>query len=322
MRRRRKFVLWACGLAIAMLLLVVGSGLAVEAHLVGQLGRIPNAFSGLDSRPAASGNGSMNVLVVEGDAGSPSQAAWQSWPPGMAGSATVLLVHFDSTGRAPAVVVFPRTTAVEVPGHGTRSIGAVFRLGPPALLVGSVESTTQVHVDHLAVVDQSGFSELAASVHGVDVNVWNAAASGPGGSVDVRHLEGRHIVSFLHDPREPAVTLAGRQAAFLRALMDDTLHQEMRKRPLLLYHFLDTVTRSTSVDEGWSTGSMRGLVWSLRNLRSANISYVVVPVAPASARGTQPPTAEADTLWGALRDDDVRDWLAAHPSAVTPPTVR
>lgn len=69
-----------------------------------------------------------------------------------------------------------------------------------------------------------------------------------------------------------------RQQYFLHTLMDDILHQELRKEPIAVYRILDTVSRGLSVESGWSSGNMRNLSVSLRNLRSAKIAYLVVPV--------------------------------------------
>lgn len=63
------------------------------------------------------------------------------------------------------------------------------------------------------------------------------------------------------------------QRAFLQRVMEGTLRQELRKRPLDLYRVLRTTINGTAVDDGWSVVEMDLLVLSLRNLRSYAIAY-------------------------------------------------
>ena len=117
------------------------------------------------------------------------------------------------------------------------------------------------------------------------------------------------------------MAFAERQQAFLRTLMDSSLHQEMRKYPWLLYRFLDIVTDGTAVDSGWSEGGMRSLLWSLRAVRSGDITYLVMPLAQRAGSDGMHATPAAGQLDGG-GGDDVASWLNDHPGAVVPTTTR
>jgi len=111
----------------------------------------------------------------------------------------------------------------------------------PSGSVGAAESWTGRRVDHLAVVDWAAFSELG------------------------------------HDNAVPLVLPSGadrgEQQAFLREVLENTLHAEMRKEPWTLYRALHTVAEGMAVEEGWSMFDMNKLVFSLRDLRSARIVF-------------------------------------------------
>jgi hypothetical protein len=111
----------------------------------------------------------------------------------------------------------------------------------PSGPVGAAESWTGRRVDHLAVVDWAAFSEL-----GHDNAVPLVLAPGAG---------------------------RGEQQSFLREVLEETLHAEMRKEPWALYRALHTVADGMAVEEGWSTFDMHRLVFSLRDLRSAQIVF-------------------------------------------------
>ena len=72
--------------------------------------------------------------------------------------------------------------------------------------------------------------------------------------------------------RRPDATRYGSRPAvqhdFLRAVLEGTLHAELRKQPLDLYRALSTTADGTAVDDEWSVVELDGCVFSLRNLRS------------------------------------------------------
>ena len=111
----------------------------------------------------------------------------------------------------------------------------------PSGSVAAAESWTGRRVDHLAIVDWSAFSALG------------------------RDNETRLVL--------PAGASRGAQQAFLREVLDDTLHAEMRKEPWTLYRALHTVAQGMAVEDGWSAFDMTRLMFSLRDLRSAQIVF-------------------------------------------------
>lgn len=335
-RRARLVVLTVVGLLLALPVVVL---VAAGSHLSGNLVRVEGVFDGLGGRPAVpiGAEGATNVLVVVTDRGTgPGGNETASELTGDVGrSDTLMVLHLDADRRVASVVSIPRDTLVDVPGHGRRAISAAFELGGPRLGVQTVEALTGVRVDHLAVVDWSRFGALVDAVGGIHVDVAAAnrdPASGLAWEAGRNVLDGAGAVAFV---RQTAGLPGGdldriaRQHAVLAAVMADALHQEMRKDPLLLYRFLDTLTEHLAIDADWSLPDMGSLAFSMRNFRSAQISYLTMPVVPVGATGAdgggaqfQPDGEASRTLWDAVAHDRVAEWTAEHPDALTPPVVR
>lgn len=121
------------------------------------------------------------------------------------------------------------------------SSGAVGASSRPSDTVASVESWSGRRVDHLVAVDWTTFVRLAEH-NGVDPTY--AYGSRP---------------SVQHD--------------FLRRVLEGALHQELRKHPLDLYRVLSTTVDGTAVDDDMSVLELDALAFSLRDLRSNDISF-------------------------------------------------
>lgn len=111
----------------------------------------------------------------------------------------------------------------------------------PSSSVAAAEAWTGRRVDHLAVIDWSTLARL-----GHDNDVTDELAPGAG---------------------------RGQQQAYLREVLEDTLHAEMRKEPWTLYRALHTTAEGMAVEEQWSAFDMFRLVFSLRDMRSAQIVF-------------------------------------------------
>ncbi|HEX8753359.1 MAG TPA: LCP family protein [Solirubrobacterales bacterium] len=65
----------------------------------------------------------------------------------------------------------PRDSYAEIPGNESTKINAAFAFGGAALQVKTVEKFLGIKIDHLAIVDFTGFEKLIDAVGGVEVNV-------------------------------------------------------------------------------------------------------------------------------------------------------
>jgi LCP family protein required for cell wall assembly len=316
-----------------------GAILYLEHRLSENVTRIPGVFDGLDdrpSRPTGPAGDALNVLVVGTDrrsdvptTGTDARAA--SWVPGAQRSDALMILHIAADRRSAAIISIPRDTWVTVPGYGMHKINAAFSFAGPSLTIATVELLTDVRIDHLAVIDWSGFEALIDAVGGITVTVpatvtdsvrditWAAGEHRLNGEQALDYVSQRHGLPLGDLDR------IQRQQVVLRTVMQDTLHQEMRKDPRMLYDFLDTVSQHLSLDSGWSTKELVALVVSMRSFETANLRYLTMPVAGFGTEGAESVVygarRQARGLWGAVIADEVEAWAARHQSRLTPSTV-
>jgi LCP family protein required for cell wall assembly len=65
----------------------------------------------------------------------------------------------------------PRDTFAEIPGYAPTKINAAYSFGGAALQIKTVEQFLGIQIDHLAIVDFTGFEKLIDAVGGVEVDV-------------------------------------------------------------------------------------------------------------------------------------------------------
>ncbi len=113
---------------------------------------------------------------------------------------TLMLIH--AGGGAFRKLSIPRDVYTEIPGQSPQKINAAFAFGGAGAEVEAVEDFLGIEVDHVAIVDFTGFEDLIDAVGGVVVDVPNkicadisgGAGGGQGGS-SVRLGKGENTLS-------------------------------------------------------------------------------------------------------------------------------
>ncbi len=82
---------------------------------------------------------------------------------------TLMLIR--AGGGAFRKLSIPRDSYAEIPGQETQKINAAFAFGGAALEIKTVEQFLGIKIDHVAIVDFTGFEKLIDAVGGVEVNV-------------------------------------------------------------------------------------------------------------------------------------------------------
>jgi LCP family protein required for cell wall assembly len=309
-RRRLRTVLLA-GLGVVVLLAAAGVvGVELTSRRVlGNVERIPQVFAPLDEakrpqKPTGTDK-TLNVLLVGVDSGDPRAAR----------SDAIMLVHVAADRRSAAFVSIPRDAWVAVPDRGPDPISSAYASGGPSLLVRTVEQLTALRVDHFAVLDFAGFGEITDTVGGADVRVRRATPGFPAGT---NHLDGDAAVRYVRLQGGGDAERARRQQQVMKALLTEAGRIGISS-PAKTLHLLESVARTTSVDDSLSNGRMRSLALALRNLRPDQVDFVTAPVSPARAgdKRTRLDPARASGLWDAMVRDDVAGYLSQHPDLTT-----
>jgi LCP family protein required for cell wall assembly len=330
--RRAVLGLVAC---VAVLALTGLAGAIYVDHQLGQVHRIHGVFDGIGPRPYRPTSGpaaeAVNVLLLGTDrrsdvATTGSAAPARAWVPGEQRSDAMMLVHVAADRSTVTVVSLPRDSWVDVPGYGMAKINAAYSYGGASLAVRTVERLTDIRLDHLAVVDWTGFRDLTDAVGGVTVRVPQTvhdSARDITWTAGVHHLDGQQALDFVgqrYGLTGGDLDRVRRQQEVLGKLAQATLG--MREDPRLALDFVRMLTEHVSVDDRWSSRDLATLAWSLRHVGDDDVRYLTAPVADLGWEGDQSvvhlDARAGDTLWRAIRDDRLEGWAGRHPESDTP----
>jgi polyisoprenyl-teichoic acid--peptidoglycan teichoic acid transferase len=146
-------------------------------------------------------------------------------------SDSILLVRTDPSHHLISMLSIPRDLDVEIPNHGTNKINAAFAFGGPPLLIHTVDRYTGLGVNHMVLVDFTGFKDLIDSLGGVTIyNPYKVVSSQPFDGLywhfakGTIHLDGRHALAYARirhttNPRDSDITRTERQQRVTQALM-------------------------------------------------------------------------------------------------------
>lgn len=80
---------------------------------------------------------------------------------------TILLLH---TGSGPNLLMsLPRDSVVDIPDRGTNKLNAAFAFGGPKLLTRTIETETDIRIDHYVEIGFTGFVDLVDAVGGIEI---------------------------------------------------------------------------------------------------------------------------------------------------------
>lgn len=292
---RHKAVTALVGLLAVLSLIAVGGVLFLN-HKLGQIDRVDISSLPESDRPERVPGKAVNILMAgtdNGDGSGPSiaeTAASGDWLPGQYRSDTIMILHISADRESAYVVSIPRdtyTTLYDDKGEsaGKHKINAAFSLYGPAGYVSTIEHLTGVRMDHLAMIDWDGFKELTDALGGVQIYVpqtvygrssevtWPKGAQYMYGEEALRYVRTRYGLAGGDFDR------IRRQQNFLRAIMTGVLDAGTFTHPMKLSSVLDAVTQNLTVDNDWSSGDMRGLAYSLRDLRTNDVKFLSAPLA-------------------------------------------
>jgi LCP family protein required for cell wall assembly len=330
-RRTRRVLLLIVIVLMTMLGLLAGAVFVVSERLASQVHRYPNVFSGLEPDDRPPPTRALTFLFVGTDSLSEqpttgTEAPLQGQLPGNARSDVIMLVQLNADRRGATVVSVPRDAWVPVPGRGRHKINAAFAFGGPSLLVQTVESLTNIRVDHFGVIDFAGFQAMTDAVGGIDVNVLKPTSFGAlSFHAGLNHLDGEQALAYVRQrkglPRGDLDRVQRQQNA-LRALLSRARSNGTLSDPLRSYELLNAITRWVSVDDTLTNSGLRTLAMDLRGLSGDNVTFLTAPVAGLGREGAQSVVyLDADRgaeLWRAIKGGTVRDYLKKYPGDALP----
>src|SRR5215218_9419155 len=153
---------------------------------------------GTDARPPGAGDGNTSEKCFEQQ--SKGEKPHSPCSQGEFRADTLMLVR--AGGGAFRKLSIPRDTFAEIPGNAPTKINAAFAYGGAALQIKTIEQFLGIQIDHIAIVDFTGFEDLIDAVGGVTVDVpvklcadISGGAGGGQGGVSLRLHKGENTLN-------------------------------------------------------------------------------------------------------------------------------
>lgn len=336
-RGRRSTVLKIAGLTMAGLL-VLGAGAAGWAywHLDSNIKSVDINQALGDDRPAkamitpsasASASplptGSLNILVLGSDSRSGKEnKALGGGDSSGARSDTAMVVHIDAGRKKATVVSIPRDTLVTRPSCPLKSGGSTavayhamfnsaYSVGGAVCAVKTVESITNVRMDHYLEIDFSGFAKLVNALGGVtvttdeDINDDDSHLHLKAGTHTLNGKQALALARTRHGIGDGSdLGRIGLQQKLVKALLEQISSTNLFTDPAKLYTVAEAVTSSLTTDTGLdSLSELVGLGESLKGLSADRVKTVMMPVvtAPSDPNRVVAKEPAASELWESLR---------------------
>lgn len=358
-RSRGKRVLkWVAISVATVLVITVGGAYLVYRHLNGNLTHYDASKNELIKRPKKVGK-AQNILLIGSDTRAFAGSSKYGRLVAGARSDTAILVHLGAGASKAILVSIPRDSYVEIPECKLPSGGvsqaqhnkfnAAYAIGGPACTIATVESLTDIHIDHFVEVNFAGFKNMVDALGGVTICVPQAiddpivhTANGFHGSglklaAGNDHLDGEQALGYvrarysLGDGSD--LGRIKRQQAFLSAVIRKATSTGLLLDIPALYSFLNAATKSVQTDPGFGLFQLKNLASRLHGLKPGKVVLLTVPLSDTNAyRSIGGANASVviwddqrtSLLWNALRTDGplpgTQPLPSASPTASAPPS--
>ncbi|MBX9389661.1 LCP family protein [Streptomonospora nanhaiensis] len=293
-RRRRRALAWTAAAVAALLVAGTGTSYAYYRSLRANMVRHDlDAALVEEERPDKIGD-DLNILFIGSDGREGGNAAYGGRDFVGERSDALMLAHISPDGGV-QVVNFPRDSLVQIPDcapygetEGTESYygminAALFHGGPPCV-VKTIESLTDVRIDHFAHLSFVGFRDMVEAIGGVEMCI-------PEPMRDVRaqldleagrqRLDGEEALAFVRARYEIGdggdIGRIDRQQMFLGALADEVTGSGVLTDPRKTTALLEAVTEHTGTDDDFDLPTMISIGSTLAGVELSDIAFYTVP---------------------------------------------
>ncbi len=243
----RKVLRWAA-IGVGVWLLISFVAFAISAQIqksklndaaAAELGGFPLLIAdgqnilviGTDARPEGSNEGGAETKPKCLEAAADGDPPPSSCLPSRAD--TLMVVH--AGGGSFSKVSIPRDTLASIPGEGDQRINAAYAFGGAALQIKTVENFLGIDINHVVILDFTGFADFIDAIGGVTVNLpapvkSKISGGSSNGGITLKlergenHLTGQQALALartrenLKDPSEDDTDRARRQQLILQGI--------------------------------------------------------------------------------------------------------
>jgi LCP family protein required for cell wall assembly len=332
------------GIGLVASIAAAGGGFAVWSTANSTNADLDRAFD-LDAIPEEDRperlNEAMNLLVIGSDHREGNDES-------DARSDTTILMHVNEDGNAAYGISIPRDLYVYIPedpdatvSDTTDKFNAAYAWGGVNLTVRTVENLTGVRIDHIIEIDFNGLIAVVDALGGVTMNVQAADADGyitddpgiesihgdhrffPAGPNKLYGEEALDYVRQRYQYNEGDFARMRHQQELIKAIMDSALSAGVLTDEDKLTSFISSTSDAVKVDTEFNAITT---AINLMDMRSDDLVFMTTPNLGTGEQGGQSVVIYADdpqepessnpeavSLWEAVRDDKVEEWIAANP---------
>jgi LCP family protein required for cell wall assembly len=210
------------------------------------------------------------------------------------------------------VISIPRTTRVNIPGNGTKTINRAFEIGGPPMVVRTVEKLTDTRIDHVVMIDFQGFVKLTQDLGGVTVTNRTAFHSAGGYSYPTGtvNLSGDAALWYVRERRQREEDRVENQRNVVKAILAKGLSPEVIADPARFTTFLGNAAKRIQVDKTLTNAEVRSTALSIR-MKPKDITLISIPLKDESKGVVDDPLIAE--LSQALRKDTMAEYVKTHP---------
>lgn len=268
-------------------------------------------------------NEALNILLLGSDTRAGGNAKYgrslKNEPPR---SDTMILLHLSPGGGQAMGISFPRDLMVRMPSCKSRDgrtipaqsraqINSAFTNGGAACVIKTIESISNVRVDHFMQVDFNGFKAITSAIGGVPVclpNAVNDRQSGLKLSRGKHTIKGEQALAYVrvrHGLGDGSdLDRIKRQQKFMGALASKAMSAGVLSNPKKLLALMNAVTESLTTDKELTPQVMMDIAREMQGMTSGKLRFVTVPSGPDPQDPNRVALSEAaQPFFSAVRND-------------------
>ncbi|GAB1820357.1 LCP family protein [Herbidospora sp. RD11066] len=252
---------------------------------------------------------------------------------------TIMLLHVSPQRDQARLISFPRDSMVQIPACTNAQtkaempaqlgmINSAFNLGGIVCTIQTIESLTQIRVDHYIKVDFTGFKNIVNALGGIEICLPQAVDDRaskltlPAGRQVVRGEAALGYVRIRKIGNGSDLERIKRQQVFLSQVVKKATSSDLISNPSKLLEVVGAATKSVEMDDQLNTETLIQVAQSAQKLTARGFKAMTVPVEAyvADANRVQWRQPQANNLFAAIRtDSEIATTAPTPPASSAPP---
>ncbi|MFD0537802.1 LCP family protein [Actinomadura luteofluorescens] len=268
-------------------------------------------------------NSAMNILMLGSDTREGANSKYgRSMKNEVPRSDTMILLHLSPGGGQAMGISFPRDLMVRMPSCKSRKGGTIpaqtraqinsaFSNGGAACVIKTIESISNIRIDHFMQVDFNGFKAITNAVGGVpvclpkDVNDPKSKLHLTRGKHKIKGETALAYVRVRHGLGDGSDTdRIKRQQKFMGSLASQAMSAGVLSNPRRMLQLMNAVTKSLTTDKELTPQVMMDIGKEMQGMTTGKLRFVTVPSGPDPLDPNRVAlTTAAQPFFSAVRND-------------------